>query len=119
LAASSRPPRALYTFGSPRVGNAGFIHSLKNIRIYRVINSRDIVASAPPSLPSFKFFHAGEPHCLDHKSCTGLPTDAFKDDCAADPDIHFPHWFPPPPKFLSDHAPINYTACLRNFNFSS
>jgi triacylglycerol lipase len=121
LAASFRPPQALYTFGSPRVGNAGFIHSLKNIQIYRVINSRDIVSSAPPSLLSFKFLHAGEPHYLDHKHCPGFCSnafkdafDGFKDDCTPKPNTHFPLWFPPPPKFLADHAPINYTACLQD-----
>ena len=121
LAASFKPPQALYTFGSPRVGNAGFIHSLKNIQIYRVINSRDIVSSAPPSLPSFKFLHAGEPHYLDHKHCPGFcensskdACDVFNDDCTYEPNAHFHLRFPPPPKFLADHAPINYTASLQD-----
>ena len=117
LAASVRPPRALYTFGSPRVGNAGFIHSLKNIQIYRMTNSRDIVSSAPPSFLSFKFLHAGELHYLDHKNCPNFSTDGYKEGCTASADTHFPQWFPPPPKFLADHAPINYTACLQDFNF--
>jgi hypothetical protein len=121
LAASLKPPRALYTFGSPRVGNAAFIHSLKDIRIYRVINSRDIVSSTPPSLMTFKFFHAGEPYYLNHKKYQNISTDNFKEniDDLEKKSIYKRHvpshkWFPSPPEFLADHAPINYTACLQD-----
>ena len=121
LAASLKPPSALYTFGSPRVGNAAFIHSLKDIRIYRVINSRDIVSSTPPSLITFKFFHAGEPYYLNHKKYQYIRADNFKEniDDLEEKSIYKRHvnshkWFPSPPEFLADHAPINYTACLQD-----
>ena len=121
LATSLKPPRALYTFGSPRVGNAAFIHSLKDIRIYRVINSRDIVSSTPPSLITFKFFHAGEPYYLNHKKYQYIRADNFKEniDDLEEKSIYKRHvnshkWFPSPPEFLADHAPINYTACLQD-----
>jgi len=120
LAASFKPPQALYTFGSPRVGNPDFIYSLKNIPIYRVINSRDIVSSTPPSLMSFKFLHAGAPYYLHHKYYPGFSTDRLKEkidgleeESTSKLNINFYRWFPPPPKFLSVHAPINYTTCLR------
>jgi triacylglycerol lipase len=121
LAASFKPPQALYTFGSPRVGNADFINSLKNIQIYRVINGRDIVSSTPPSLMSFKFLHAGVPYYLHHKYHPGFSTDRLKEESdgleeksTSTLSINFFRWFPPPPKFLSVHAPINYTTCLRD-----
>jgi len=121
LAASLKPPQALYTFGSPRVGNAAFIHSLKGIRIYGVINSRDIVTSTPPSMISFKFYHAGESYYLGHKNYPGFGTDGFTEDVdgfeeesTSKCNTHFHRWFPPPPKFLSVHAPINYTTFLQN-----
>ena len=114
LAASLEPPWALYTFGSPRVGNAAFIHSLKGIQIYRVINSRDIVSSTPPSLVALKFFHAGEPYYLDHNNHPRYSTDDFKEENTSELNIHFNRWFPPPPKFLAVHAPINYTLSLQD-----
>ena len=121
LAASVKPPQALYTFGSPRVGNAGFIDSLKNIEIYRVINGRDIISSTPPSMFSFKFFHAGEPHFLDHKNDSGFNTngfqdivDGFEEGYTSKPNSHFTRWLISPPTFLAVHAPINYTACLQD-----
>lgn len=114
LAASLKPPKALYTFGSPRVGNTDFIDSIKDIQIYRVVNGCDIVSSTPPSLASFKFLHAGEPRYLKHNNCPGFITDDSKKENTLKPNIHFHEWFPPPPKFLAVHAPINYTVCLQD-----
>jgi len=114
LAASLKPPRSLYTFGSPRVGNTAFIHSLKGIQIYRVINSGDIVSSTPPSLIPIKFFHAGESYYLNHKHHHNISTDGFEEESTYKHPIHFRRWFPYPPKFLASHAPINYTSFLED-----
>jgi triacylglycerol lipase len=40
-------PRALFTFGSPRVGNRAYIHAVK-LPHYRWIHNNDIVARVPP-----------------------------------------------------------------------
>lgn len=52
-------PAALYTFGSPRVGDAAFTKTLRNVYHCRVVNDNDIVATVPPP-PLFR--HDGELH---------------------------------------------------------
>ena len=52
-------PAALYTFGSPRVGDATFTTTLRAVYHCRVVNDNDIVATVPP--PLF-FRHDGELH---------------------------------------------------------
>jgi len=91
LAASKRPPKALYSFGSPKVGDAVFADSLRRIELHRVVNNRDIVAAVPVGRVPFDYSHAGEEHLL---LCGGYS------------------WANGIPRFLSDHAPVNYTAGL-------
>ncbi len=92
LAASLHTPTAVYTFGSPRMGNAEFVNKTKAIKIYRVVNPRDIVTSVPP-LPGI--LHVGEPHCL-----AGVKADDAQRS-----------WLDAP-SFLADHSPSNYTVKL-------
>src|SRR5438128_392078 len=56
-------PAALYTFGSPRVGNATFTARLRSVYHCRVVNDNDIVATVPP--PPF-FRHDGELYHIRH-----------------------------------------------------
>ncbi len=90
LAAARRTPRALYTFGSPRVGNQAFVDSLAHIPIYRIVDDQDIVTTLPPE--SLGFRHAGTALILQGKE----PSTAFFDKLRS------------PPKRWADHAPINY-----------
>lgn len=94
LAAARRKPTALYTFGSPRVGDADFVASLKRIAgiIHRVVDDQDIVATVPPAALGFQ--HIGTQHMLVDTSSLSIfsPSDGLGS----------------PPKFLADHAPINY-----------
>lgn len=92
LTASLYAPHAVYTFGAPKIGNDEFLSSLKNINIYRLVNSKDIVTTIPP-LPTM--LHAGIPYYLDasHHEATERP------------------WFSAP-KFLAAHSAVNYTALL-------
>ncbi len=92
LAASLTNPEAVYSFGSPRMGNSDFVNSTKHLNIYRVVNPRDIVACVPP-IPGI--LHAGEPHCLP---------DSKASECHRS-------WFEAP-GFLADHSPSNYTGRL-------
>jgi len=95
LAASRRAPRTVYTFGSPLVGNQGFVASLDNVPVYRVVDDSDAVTRVPPEVLGFR--HAGIPQLL-----TGP---------AANSAINPLSWFRRllgPPKPLADHAPINY-----------
>ncbi len=92
LAASLKKPAAVYTFGSPRMGNSQFIESTRHIDIYRVVNPRDIVACVPP-IPGI--MHVGEPHYLTNSKTS----DSQR--C----------WFDAP-GFLADHSPANYSVQL-------
>jgi hypothetical protein len=114
LAAALYPPEALYTFGSPRVGNAAFAASLAHVRVYRVVNRCDIVAAMPPSVMTLEFVHVGEPRWI-------VP-DPFARGCArpqeetAAGNAQEPAAPASPsgaritaPRFLLQHAPISYS----------
>ncbi|MFT5699412.1 MAG: triacylglycerol lipase [Desulforhopalus sp.] len=92
LAASLIQPEAVYTFGSPRIGNHDFVHSTKHINIYRVVNPRDIVATI---ISNPTIMHVGEPQYLS----TSKTTNAQRS------------WFEAP-GFLAAHSPSNYTVGL-------
>jgi triacylglycerol lipase len=58
LAALQRPPRALYTFGSPRVGNTAFASAVNATTVaLRIVDDRDVVTTVPPELIGYA--HAG------------------------------------------------------------
>lgn len=94
LAAHFRTPTAVYTFGSPRVGNQAFVDALKEIPIYRIVDDEDMVTQLPPVVMGFR--HVGTEHRL----------------IAPESEFNFGHIFNPP-KPLSDHAPINYVDRLK------
>jgi pimeloyl-ACP methyl ester carboxylesterase len=52
---------AVYTFGSPRVGDAAFVASLA-CPVFRIVNNNDVVAHVP--LPGL-YQHAGQLHLFD------------------------------------------------------
>lgn len=123
LAAVKYPPAALYTFGSPMAGNRPFVNALNGIPVYRVINCRDIVTQLPP--PVLGFRHAGKVHTLSPAvpDTSFLPEDlAIRD--LADRAIFISlvsGWYTEmnrPADFLSDHAPVNYTAAIEREWFS-
>lgn len=93
LAAASLPPRAVYTFGAPRVGDAGFIAALRPARIFHVVNPNDLITTLPPVGKWLRFAHAGEIH----------PNPAHQPAPTRLGDV---------PEFLAQHAPCNYTAQL-------
>ncbi len=104
LAAGRHPPQALYTFGSPRVGDAAFVQSLRSVRIFRLYNPGDIVPLMPPSGGIFPFRHAGIP--IAYQPMDMMASTAPQQREAAPIQPFFP--FTRPPRFLLDHAPANY-----------
>ncbi len=50
--------RALYTFGSPRVGDKAFRQGLA-VNAYRIVNNNDVVTAVPPAFPS-PYRHVGD-----------------------------------------------------------
>ena len=93
LAAAYFPPRAVYTFGAPRIGDADFAATLADISIFNVFNPNDIVTQLPPVGRKSRFMHAGT--VVESRiffRCRRLAGQA--------------------PHFLADHAPLNYSAQL-------
>lgn len=89
LAAARHAPSAVYTFGSPRVGNQEFIASLHHVPIYRIVDDEDAVTTVPSETLGYR--HVGTALRLT------APRHPFS----------LKHFFGPP-KALADHAPINY-----------
>ena len=75
--------------------------SLESTRIYRVENDHDLITTLPPAAVSFGFRHVGVPICLKDDLLTSLKSSSTRG------------WMDPP-RFLSDHAPVNYTIRLEN-----
>jgi hypothetical protein len=89
LAAARHAPSAVYTFGSPRVGNQAFVASLSHVPIYRIVDDEDVITTVPSA--AFGFRHVGAEIRLSSISPTPSLNHVFG-----------------PPKPLADHAPINY-----------
>ena len=49
LTAAVHPPKAVYAFGAPKVGDPAFARRLDGIDVFSVINADDIIAAFPPS----------------------------------------------------------------------
>jgi hypothetical protein len=116
LAASLRPPRALYTFGSPRVGDGDFGETLAGVGIFRVVNNRDVVTTVPAPVP---FHHVGELHYITHKGGMlinpddeTVARDRLKRDWSSVFPINWARLFTDAPEPFADHAPVNYVAHL-------
>lgn len=93
LAAYELPPKALYTFGSPRVGDKNFAMAVcDKVEHYRIVDDIDIVPDLPP-------FELGYRHCGPTTIILGSFPVSFWDRLTS---------ILKPPKHLADHAPINY-----------
>lgn len=55
-------PRAIFTYGSPRVGNRRYVNHVR-LEYYRWVNNNDIVPRVPP--PWFGYRHSGKEIYLD------------------------------------------------------
>lgn len=116
LAASRRPPRAAYTFGSPRVGDRAFGETLAGRDLFRIANNRDIGTTVPPSGVGGPYRHVGETHYVAHDDRIlvdpdpdTVRVDRRKSDPALRSTTDFRAWYYPP-HFLADHTPVNYVA---------
>jgi hypothetical protein len=120
LAASLRPEAALYTFGSPRVGDGGFETATRRRpgHAARFVNHRDVVCRLPSARLGYR--HVGEVFVIDrlgrvyarrprHRGVTELLASAFE----GRPWDLAPLLAGSLPRELADHAPINYVSALR------
>lgn len=112
--------QGLYTFGSPRVGDANF-HSGFHVKTFRFVNNNDIVARLPPPGP---YRHVGELKHIDaygriHED-TGL-LEQIADSIVSDAAFRFDAWEKMSqglvkliPDSLMDHVPLLYAIHIWN-----
>jgi len=116
LAASLVPPDILYTFGSPRVGDARFVETIAAVPCVRTVDCCDMVCNLPPAWLGYA--HAGNEHYADRDGRVrrDLSADGIRaDQAAARADYRRQLawkagnvWW----RRLADHAPVNYVSAL-------
>ncbi len=118
VAAATRKPTGLITFGSPRVGDEAFVQLLKDVRTYRYVNGADLVARIPPKI---MYRHAGAMVFLDERRVSRVnPSRGYVwKRCAmliARYALRFPLLRKGDVKLRSlvDHAIVNYSTALDN-----
>jgi lipase (class 3) len=115
-----------YTFGSPRTGNKDFINSIESNNFYRVVNNCDIVTVVPLDFAIIKYRHIGIPFLIDNEG--QLINNMNEDDIYTYQKSkahelkeyavsqllskNIKHIKNKLPRFLSDHAPLNYVIGL-------
>jgi hypothetical protein len=112
LLAGLKKPDALFTFGSPRAGDAEFVASLQGVTNFRFQDCCDVVTRIPPK--EFGYQHFGEPHYIDRKrGVRSNPDEKFISRDHLWARWHFLlrcAWRPGNVRVreLADHAPMNY-----------
>jgi triacylglycerol lipase len=125
IAASRLPGHGRYPCGSPRVGNAAFNQRVESSPWYRVVNGRDLVCQVPPPLPRLGFTHGGTAAYISQEGELRLDPESWQ--MTLD-QLRLEWWtvssaqrkrlFLELPKFMTDHAPINYVAHLQRLIFA-
>ena len=117
LAATRFRPRAVYCFGAPRVGNHGYVERMRAVPTYRIVNQRDIFAMMPPASQRLLFRPAGRLVYICAQGRLRQIDDAEIAELADDatPETSSESRWYDPPRFLADHAPINYSARIGQF----
>jgi triacylglycerol lipase len=116
LLAAVKAPSALYTIGSPRVGDHDFVASLSGVNSSRYVDCCDIVTQLPPAL--FGYAHLGNPLYFDrNRHLNKNPSDdfVFADRLRARADYLVQYAWKSgnvAVRDLADHAPINYVTAI-------
>ena len=114
LAAALRPPTKLFTFGSPRVGNAEFADAMATVVHDRYVNCCDGVCKVPPKIASYH--HIGVKKYFDRNGNLRSDLSRFDlidDQAKAEAAYLLEIDVKVPLRHLADHAPINYIYALR------
>jgi hypothetical protein len=112
LLASLEESDALYTFGSPMVGDAAFVNTLKGVKNYRYVDCCDLVARIPLKIMGFE--QLGTPYYIDrNRTITFNPSSGsiIEDHVVAAAEYLAKYALKPGNerlRELADHAPINY-----------
>lgn len=116
LLAGIRIPSALYTIGSPRVGDHDFVASLGGVKSFRYVDCCDLVTQLPPALLGYA--HIGDALYIDRdRELTGDPSDDYvsADRLRARADYLLQYAWKAGNvsiRDLADHAPINYITAI-------
>jgi len=116
LLASLKAPAALYTFGSPRVGDNEFLVSLGGVANFRYVDCCDAVPQLPP--PLLGYAHIGNPLYIDrNRKVIANPADDYVtgDRLRARADYLVRYAWKAgnvAVRDLADHAPINYVTAI-------
>ena len=116
LAASRHSPQALYTFGSPRVGDLAFAEAMASIDHHRYANCCDVVCRVPAEAMTYR--HTGLAAYLDRRGAQheALPESLVKEDQHRARRVYLLRWSWRPgalwTRDAADHAPINYVSAL-------
>jgi triacylglycerol lipase len=134
------PVGALYTIGSPRVGDDRFVRAVlqKTQQVFRFVNCQDIVTQIPPEVPLAHYYrHVGAERyitragdILDHPSdfekwVDVTPGIVEHDGAACISDVAHPATFvslakereglvDPPPYLVGNHTPARYAIQIWN-----
>lgn len=117
LSAALRPPAALYTFGSPKVGDAAFAASMAGVVHDRYVDCLDVVCRLLDVLPLYQ--HVGVQKYFDRNGelrAAISEADIRTDQRSAWISYLFNYSWRPgnvPLRDGADHAPINYIYALR------
>ena len=118
LSAALRQPHALYTFGSPRVGDAEFAESIARVVHERYVDCCDGVCTVPPA--SWSYEHVGTMKYIDQNGVVRAAISSAEieaDQHAAAQQFLLEYAIHQPRNVLlrsaADHAPINYIYALR------
>jgi Lipase (class 3) len=114
--AGTTPPSALYTIGSPRVGDPEFVATLSKISNTRFVDCCDGVTRVPLEVMGYE--HVGDPQYIDRTGkITSNPGDDFiRADRLNAVEDYFRNYFWKTgnvgARELADHAPINYVSAV-------
>ena len=116
LLASLKAPTALYTIGSPRVGNLDFVASLGGVPSYRYVDCCDAVTELPPEVLGYT--HVGDMLYIDrHRKVSNAPSEdaVSKDRLIARVEYLVRYAWrlgDVGVRDLADHAAINYVTAI-------
>jgi hypothetical protein len=113
LAATIWPPQWLVTIGSPRVGDAAFVGSVRTTQSVRLVDCCDAVTEVPPEFTGYR--HVGDPIYLTRdSSIVENPEPAFMMADRLHARLEYASRYAwqvsrnVPLRDFADHAPINY-----------
>ena len=117
LAAARRAPAALFTFGSPRVGDREFQKLFSSMNTHRAVNCADIVTTVPPG--NIGYQHVGDLYFLTEAApLVKNPSKSTMRSAKTRAILRYTSRLPwlrkdwVTARSLTDHAIINYSAGL-------